>query len=142
MYTLTLLVKSNLEEKERTEVLDSVKEKFGKVIKEDLWGIRTLAYPIKHQDKAFYAHFEFEADPSAISALDRSVKLNEDIIRYLLLKNEVIKKAPKAKKEAAKSTETENLEAEVSATEDEKSEKVEEETEKPKKIKRVIGKKK
>lgn len=135
MYSLTLLVKSDLQEKDRKQVLDSVTEKFGKLLKEDLWGIRTLAYPIKHQDKAFYAHYEFEAEPSAIPVLDRSVKLNEDVIRYLLLKNEVIKKAPKVKKESAKPVETEVLESEASVTEDEK-------TEKPKKIKRVIGKKK
>lgn len=145
MYSLTLLVKSNLEEKDRKEVLDSIKEKFGKVIKEDLWGVRTLAYPIKHQTQAFYAHYEFESEPVSIPVLDRSVKLNEDVIRYILLKNEVIKKQPK--KVVAKEVEkTESIEAEVSVSEEVKqslrSDDLKEETEeKPKKIKRVIKKK-
>lgn len=86
-YQLTLLVKDNLDEKARKEVLDSVTKKFGKVIKEDLWGIRGMSYPIKHENKAFYAYYEFESDPKTISALDKQLKLDEDILRYLLVRS-------------------------------------------------------
>lgn len=87
-YLLTLLIKNDLEEKARKELLDGVTKNFGKLSKEDLWGTRSLSYPIKHQDRAFYAHFEFEAEPSSIASLDKSYKLNEDIIRYLLLRKD------------------------------------------------------
>lgn len=86
MYKLTLLIKNNLDEKTRKEVLDDVTKNFGKLTKEDLWGSKNLAYPIKHQDKAFYAHFEFESEPDKIPSLDKQLKLNEDIIRYLLIR--------------------------------------------------------
>lgn len=85
-YYLTLLIKSELDDVERRQLLDSVTKKMGKVKKEDLWGNRELAYPIKKQQKAFYAHFEFEANPGDISSLDKSLKLEEDIIRYLLVR--------------------------------------------------------
>ncbi len=87
-YQLTVLVKNELDEKSRRVLLDEVVKQFGKLSKEDLWGARSLTYPIAHQDRAFYAHFEFEAEPQTISALDKNLKLNEDIIRFLLTKKE------------------------------------------------------
>lgn len=85
-YLLTVLVNDKLSEKDRKELVDSISKNFGKLTKEDLWGSRYLAYPIKHNDKAYYAHFEFEAEPQIISSLDKMLKLNEDILRYLLVR--------------------------------------------------------
>jgi small subunit ribosomal protein S6 len=87
-YYLTLLIKEAVSEKDRKELLAALTKKMGKVEKEDLWGERNLAYQIKHQDKAFYAHFEFSADPKEIKGLDNSLKLNEDVLRYLILKRD------------------------------------------------------
>lgn len=95
-YKLTLLVKNTIDEKERKELLDDVVKSFGKVTKEDLWGNRGMTYPIAKQTQAFYAHYEFESDPSTIAALDKKLKLNEDVIRFLLLKTEA-KKPRKSK---------------------------------------------
>ncbi len=96
-YRLTILVKNDLEEKDRKALLDDAVKSFGKLSKEDMWGTRTLMYPIMHKNQAFYAHYEFESEPSSIAPLDKKLKLNEDILRYLLLRVE-IKKARKAKK--------------------------------------------
>lgn len=85
-YFLTILVKSDLDEKERKALLESVTKQFDKLGKEDLWGVRGLSYDISHQNKAYYAHFEFKSDPKKILALDKSLKLNEDVLRYLLLR--------------------------------------------------------
>lgn len=86
MYQLTLLVKKDIDEKERKVLLDSVVKNFEKTLKEDLWGVRELAYPIKRQKEAYFAHYEFEAEPKNISSLDKNLKLNEDIIRYILVR--------------------------------------------------------
>jgi len=85
-YSLTVLIKNDVPEKNRGELLESLKKHFDNLVKEDLWGTKNLSYPIQHMDKAFYAHFEFEADPAKISPLDKQIKLNEDIIRYLILR--------------------------------------------------------
>lgn len=85
-YQLTFLVKSDLADEERKEILSSVTKKLGKITKEDLWGNRDLSYPIKHSKKAYFAHFEFEMEQREISSLDKSLKLNEDILRYLLIR--------------------------------------------------------
>lgn len=86
-------------------ILDQIKKQFGSLKKEDLWGARNLAYPIAHQDKAYFAHFEFESEPANIASLDKMVKLNEDIIRYLLTRVELRKKVIKPKKVMAKAAE-------------------------------------
>ena len=89
-YLLTLVLNPDLEEKGRKELLDSLMKKIigdqGKVEKEDLWGERALAYPIKRYSKGFFAHFEFEADPKNTKGLDKTLKLEEDILRYLLVR--------------------------------------------------------
>jgi len=56
------------------------------VVKEDLWGVRDLVYPIKKQSKGFYAHFEILADPKNAKGLDKTLKVEEDILRYLLVR--------------------------------------------------------
>ncbi len=88
-YYLTLVLKADLEEKARTELLDGVEKKLkienGKW-KIDLWGARDLAYPIKKQTKGFYAHFELETNPKIVKDLDKILKVEDDVLRYLLVR--------------------------------------------------------
>lgn len=131
-YQLTLLIKEKLDEKARTGLIDDVKKNFSNLIKEDLWGIRSLAYEIKHADKAYYANFEFESEPQAVITLDKNIRLNEDIIRYLLVKKKIIKIRKTAKKKDEIEAKTEKVEA---VAESEKPAEVE-----VKKVKRVVKK--
>lgn len=85
---MTLLIRPTLEEKERKELLEVVTKQFGKVTKEELWGNRDLTYPILKQEKAYFAHYEFESEPSSIKDLDKNLKLNEDILRFLLIRKD------------------------------------------------------
>ena len=85
-YYLTLVLKPDVEEKARGELLDGLKKKLEKVVKEDMWGMRDLAYPIKKHTKGYYVHLEMEADPSLIKDIDKTLKVEEDIIRYLLIR--------------------------------------------------------
>jgi small subunit ribosomal protein S6 len=85
-YYLTLVIKPDLDEKARTELQALVSSNVDKVEKEDLWGNKDLSYPIKKQTKGYYVHYEFQSDPSKIASLDSKLKLEEDILRYLLLR--------------------------------------------------------
>ena len=89
-YYLTLVLKADMDEKERKTLLDSMVKKLvgedGKIEKEDLWGSKDLAYPIKKQTKGFYAHYEISADPKNAKGLDKTLKVEEDILRYLLVR--------------------------------------------------------
>lgn len=89
-YLLTLVLKPGLDEKARKALLDSMVKKLtgedGKIIKEDLWGEKDFAYPILKQKKGFYAHYEIDSDPKNAKGLDKQLKLEEDILRYLLIR--------------------------------------------------------
>ncbi len=112
-YQLTVVVKNDLDEKARGELLAGVTKQFGKLNKEDLWGNRDLSYPILKQTKAFYAHYEFEADPSTIFSLDKSLKLDEDVIRYLLIRQEIKKDKEGKKAQPVKEEKTTEAEEET-----------------------------
>ena len=90
-YQLAVVLKNDLSDKARTDALVAITGSFGKLIKEDLWGSRNLTYEIKHNPKGFYAYYEFEAEPKTILKLDRDIRLNEDILRHLLLKKAEVK---------------------------------------------------
>lgn len=89
-YYLTLVLKAELEEKERKALLDSMVKKMlgedGKVTKEDLWGNKDLAYPIKRQTKGYVAHFEITTDPKNAKTIDKELRVEENILRYLLVR--------------------------------------------------------
>ena len=90
-YLLTLVLKADLEEKAREELVSAMKKKMlgetGKIGKEDAWGVRDLAYPIQKQSKGYYIHFEFQTDPAIAKTIDKNLKVEEDIIRYLLVRS-------------------------------------------------------
>lgn len=89
-YLLTLVLKADQDEKARKEFLEGVKQKItgeaGKINKEDPWGVRELAYPIKKQAKGYFVHFEFETEATFAKGIDKQLKVEEDVLRYLLVR--------------------------------------------------------
>jgi small subunit ribosomal protein S6 len=58
----------------------------GKTAKTESWGLRNLAYKIKKNRKGHYVLFNFDAPPQAIHELERTMRINEDVLRYLTIK--------------------------------------------------------
>ena len=54
-----------------------------KIINEENWGLRKLAYPIQHKSTGFYNLVEFEAEPEAINTLETEFRRDEAIMRFL-----------------------------------------------------------
>jgi small subunit ribosomal protein S6 len=67
------------------EKIKSVIDKSGKILQENNWGKKTLAYPIKKETSGYYYLLTFKINPGRASQLDNILKLNENIIRYLLI---------------------------------------------------------
>lgn len=51
-----------------------------------------LAYPIKKENYAFFSFAHFEGDPAAIKDLKNDLKLNPEVLRYLIITPPFIKK--------------------------------------------------
>jgi small subunit ribosomal protein S6 len=49
------------------------------------WGKRTLAYPIKKKDSGHYVVAQFETDPELLPEYERAVKLDESVLRFLVV---------------------------------------------------------
>lgn len=90
-YELIYIIKEGSSE-EVEKVIKKVKsliEKEGKLTKEDIWERKKLAYSIAKQDYGFYVILNFQKEPSKLSELEKSLKLDENIIRYLLISQPV-----------------------------------------------------
>jgi small subunit ribosomal protein S6 len=60
----------------------------GEVSAVDHWGIRQLAYPIRRHKAGYYVVAQFTAAPGALPEFERLLKLDEEVMRYLLVLNE------------------------------------------------------
>ena len=58
----------------------------GKVEKQEYWGLRGLAYRIKKNRKGHYVLLNINAPAVAVIELERQLKINEDVLRYLTVK--------------------------------------------------------
>lgn len=60
------------------------------------WGKRTLAYPIKGKDIGYYVVVQFETEPHLLTEFERIVKLDESVMRHLVVLNDGLAPQPAA----------------------------------------------
>ena len=58
----------------------------GKVIKDEYWGLKSLAYRIKKNRKAHYSLMNIDAPLAALAEMERNMRLNEDVLRYMSIR--------------------------------------------------------
>lgn len=58
----------------------------GKIAKVENWGLRTLAYKINKNRKGHYVLIESDTPAPAIIEMERTLRLNEDVLRYMTIK--------------------------------------------------------
>jgi len=92
LYEVVYILDPALDESAVTKKLDSFHELVtsngGEVSAVDHWGNRQLAYPIKRQSSGYYAVAQFTASPDALPEFERLLKLDDEVMRYLLVLNE------------------------------------------------------
>lgn len=71
-----------------------IEEKGGKVTKREYWGLRNIAYRMKKNRKGHYVLFNIDAPSEAIDELDRQLRLNEDVLRHLVVRVEELDEEP------------------------------------------------
>ena len=59
------------------------------VVNVDRWGVRRLAYEIQKRQQGDYTFFYFQADPGAIADVERACRLDEDVLRHLILQTDI-----------------------------------------------------
>ena len=66
-----------------TKILE---ENGGKVVTDEYWGLKSLAYKIKKNRKAHYSLLNIDAPATALSEMERNMRLHEDILRYMSIR--------------------------------------------------------
>jgi len=73
-----------------------IAEQGGKVTKKEQWGLRNIAYRIKKNRKGHYVLMNIEATGAAISEMERQMRINEDVLRYLTVRVDALEEGPSA----------------------------------------------
>jgi len=68
----------------------------GAVTKVEYWGVKSLAYRIKKNRKAHYALFNLDAPAAAVTEMERQMRINEDVLRFITVRVEALEEAPSA----------------------------------------------
>lgn len=67
-----------------TKNKDIIEKQYGGSVKHlDTWGKRNLSNPIAKAKRAIYFHTTFEANPQAISELERTMRINDKVLRFM-----------------------------------------------------------
>lgn len=117
-YETLYLINPNMADEDYREVInkynDLVEKNKGAVIRVDEWGKKTLAYSIKKFDKGYYVLLQYCAEPIFVEKLQRDLKLDDRVIKFLTVKlsdtadPEALKaKAEESQSEGAEPSETE-----------------------------------
>ena len=73
-----------------------IKEQGGAVTKKEYWGLRNLTYRIKKNRKGHYILLNIDGPAAAVKELERNLRLNEDILRFLTVRVEALEAGPSA----------------------------------------------
>ena len=107
LYETMLIARQDLSPAQVEELVQSftktITDAKGKVLKTDFWGLKTLAYRIEKNKKGHYVLLNLDTPSDALIEMERLMRLNEDILRYLSIKVDafVEEKPATTEKEAA-----------------------------------------
>lgn len=91
-YELAVVVSAKIEDDERTATLEKAKalvERFGgQITNVDDWGKRRLAYEVQKMKEAFYYFIQFEAESTAPVEIESRIRIMDNVIRYLCVKQD------------------------------------------------------
>lgn len=97
-YECTFIARADLSKADVQKLTDTltkiVTDGKGKIIKNEYWGLKTLAYKINKAGKGHYTMLGIEAPADTLKELERNIGINEDIVRHLTVKVERLDASP------------------------------------------------
>ena len=85
----------------RQKINDILEKNNSKIVKEEDWGVRTLAYPINKNSKGKYSNIYIEGNNKVIKEIEQFQKYDARVIKFLSIK---IKKIPEENSELVKNS--------------------------------------
>ena len=128
-YELALVVTARIDDNARAEVVEKAKGYIaranGEITGIEEWGKKRLAYEIDYQREAYYYFIHFEAEPSAPALIERDVRIMDNILRYLIVRQDEDFVMPETSAEEPVEEAAEEAAAQEEAAVEEKAEEAE-----------------
>ena len=100
LYECVLLARNDITQQQVEAIADTIGADLegdgGAVHKREYWGLRSLAYRVKKNRKGHYMLLGLDAKPTFITEMERLLRLNEDVLRFMTLRVDEIEEAPSA----------------------------------------------
>jgi len=100
LYEHVFLARQDVTPQQVEGLTDQIKTKIaalgGAVTKVEPWGLKSLAFRIKKNRKAHFTLLNVAAPPAAIAELERTLGINEDVIRFLTIRVDEHEAGPSA----------------------------------------------
>ena len=100
LYECVLLARSEITQQQFDAMADLITTQLeadgGAVKKREYWGLRSLAYRIKKNRKAHYMLLGLDARPAMVNEMERQLRLNEDVLRFMTVRVDEIEEGPSA----------------------------------------------
>ena len=90
-YESVIIINPSVDEDKVKSLIDRFSDLIntqGKVTKVDNMGKRKLAYEVKKNKEGIYVVFYFEAEPSLIAELERNYRITDEVIKFIVVKDE------------------------------------------------------
>jgi small subunit ribosomal protein S6 len=100
LYEHVFLARPDISAQQAEQLVETYKslisENGGTIGKTEYWGLRPLSYRMKKSRKAHFTLMNIDASPAAVGEMERQMRLNEDIMRFLTLRVETHEDGPSA----------------------------------------------
>ncbi len=94
-YELLSIIKPNIDSEEFDKIVAKIEENIvalnGKVLTTDKMGRKKLSYDIKDFRDGYFVVHNFELEPNQVEKFNRQLRLNENILRIMLLEVSAVK---------------------------------------------------
>lgn len=88
-YEILIMMLPDLKDDKRQELILKIEKILdGKIVKKEDWGLKNLAYKIKHQEQAYYLLYYLETEIDNLNKFKKMSAINKEIMRIFILKHE------------------------------------------------------
>ncbi|GLQ55540.1 30S ribosomal protein S6 [Devosia nitrariae] len=100
LYEHVYLARQDISQQQVEDLTNSLSEILsangGKIGKTEYWGLKGLSYRIRKNRKAHYTLLNIDASPAAVAEMERQMRINEDILRFMTVRVDELEEGPSA----------------------------------------------
>ncbi len=125
VYEIAILYHMDCEaalDKATAKVKKLITDNGGKIVKEESWGKRQLAYSVKRQTHAIYVFYDVEISGLSLAKIETAFNITEEVLRYMFHVSDLKAKEAILARQAAEAKEKKTKEKELETVAEEKAE--------------------